>query len=231
MGMRYRIGPMTQRDPQQRDDLEVLAALQEPVRRALFELVTKQDRPVSRDEAAEALDIRRSTAAFHLDRLAADGLLDVEYRRLSGKTGPGAGRTAKLYRRSSREVTASLPPRRYDLAGSLLAGAVDESNRTGEPVLDVLSRKAAAAGHDIGGAAETAESALLEHGFTPRSEPDGDVSLRNCPFHQLAQVYTKVVCGMNLSFVQGIVQGAGQDRAVTLDPGPDRCCVLIAKSA
>ncbi len=230
MGMRYRIGPMMG-DPHQRDDLEVLAALQEPVRRALLELVSRSAGPVSRDEAAKALDLSRSTAAFHLDRLAADGLLDVDYRRLTGKTGPGAGRTAKLYRRSSRELAASMPERRYDLAGSLLAGAVDESAGSGEPVVDVLSRHSAAAGETIGRAAESPESALREHGFDPSSEPDGSVLLRNCPFHQLAHSYTEVICGMNLSLVQGIVLGAGQDRAVTLDPGPDHCCVRIAQSA
>ncbi len=215
----------------QGDDLDVVAALAEPIRRALFELVAGSERAVSRDEAAAALGLRRGTAAFHLDRLAADGLLDVEFRRLTGKTGPGAGRTAKLYTRSAREIAVSLPQRTYHLAGALLAGAVDESARTGQPVVDVLSRRAVAAGLDVGRDAASLESALREHGFEPSVEDDGALLLRNCPFHRIAREFTDVVCGMNVSFLQGVVTGAAEDRVVTLDPAPDRCCVRIAKTA
>jgi predicted ArsR family transcriptional regulator len=62
----------------------------------------------------------RATAAFHLDRLVEEDLLDVSYQR---RTGPGAGRPAKLYRRSPHQVAVSLPQRRYDLAGQLLSSA------------------------------------------------------------------------------------------------------------
>ena len=86
------------------------------------------------------MGVPRSVAAFHLDRLVADGLLTTEYRRLSGRQGPGAGRPAKLYRRAEGEVSVSLPDRRYDLAARLLAGAVDEATRTGTPVAEALTR-------------------------------------------------------------------------------------------
>jgi predicted transcriptional regulator len=102
-------------------DLRAVAALGEPARRTLYAYVAAQDRPVSRDEAAGATGMKRPTAAFHLDRLVADGLLEVAFARLSGRTGPGAGRTAKLYARSGRQFAVSLPPRRYELAGEVLA--------------------------------------------------------------------------------------------------------------
>src|SRR5215212_5476302 len=132
------------------DRVAALSALDEPVRRALFELVSRSDAPVSRDEAAEAVRLARSTAAFHLDRLVDGGLLAVEFRRLTGRTGPGAGRPSKLYTRAAGEVTVTVPERHYDFAAQLLLAAIDQSTRTGEAVRDALRRTAEQAGRQMG---------------------------------------------------------------------------------
>ena len=105
--------------------LEQLAALAEPVRRRLYQYVASRPAAVGRDEAANAVGVSRALAAFHLDRLVDDGLLVAEYRRLTGRTGPGAGRPAKLYRLSEHEVEVSLPPRDYRLAAGVFADALD----------------------------------------------------------------------------------------------------------
>src|SRR5829696_3122003 len=112
--------------------LDRLGGLVDPVRRALYRFVSGSGTLVSRDEAAGGVDVSRSLAAYHLDRLADDGLLEVTYQRRSGRTGPGAGRPAKLYRRAPGEITVSVPPRDYELAARLLAGAVDAAED--EPV-------------------------------------------------------------------------------------------------
>jgi predicted ArsR family transcriptional regulator len=122
--------------------VSAVAALAEPTRRRLYEHVVRQPRPVGRDDVAEALGVPRATTAFHLDRLVADGLLDVHFERRTGRTGPGAGRPAKLYRRSDTAVEVSLPERRYDLAGELLASALDEADRSGERPRAALERRA-----------------------------------------------------------------------------------------
>src|SRR5215210_3201013 len=105
------------------DQVAGVAALNDPVRRALYLFVVNSPEAVSREQAASAVDIQKPLAAFHLDRLAEEGLLDFEFRRLTGRTGPGAGRPAKLYRRSERQIDVSLPHREYDVAGHLLAAA------------------------------------------------------------------------------------------------------------
>src|SRR5687768_1454271 len=128
------------------DRVGALAALDDPARRAMFDLVARSGTAVSRDAAAEALGVSRRVAAFHLDRLAEQGLLAVEYRRPPGRTGPGAGRPAKLYRRAEGEVAVSVPERHYDVVGGLLAAAVSESIETGAPVREVLDRTAYEAG-------------------------------------------------------------------------------------
>lgn len=94
--------------------------------------------------------MKKALAAFHLDMLAEEGLLEFEFKRLTGRTGPGAGRPAKLYRRSEREVELSLPKREYDLAGALLAGAIDASESSGRTVREELERASYLFGRTMG---------------------------------------------------------------------------------
>src|SRR3954452_1811973 len=165
-----------------------VGALAEPARRALYLYVVAQPEPVSRDQAAADAGLPRHTAKFHLDKLVADGLLDTEYRRLSGRRGPGAGRPTKLYRRSSRQVAVTLPPRHYDLAGQILARAVEDAARDGVPVLQAVQRAAAKAGHRLGAAQrprddgfaaasgdaglEAVGAVLAAYGYEPRVQGD-----------------------------------------------------------
>lgn len=214
------------------DALSAVAALDEPTRRRIYEHVARQPAPASRDEVAAALRIPRTTAAFHLDRLVRAGLLDAAYERRGGRSGPGAGRPAKLYHRSAAQVAVSLPERRYDLAGSLLAGALDEADRTGEAPRAVLDRHARDLGAQLGRAARgggraAAVRTLEEHGFEPRVE-GGDVALGNCPFHSLAEQHPALVCGMNLCLLEGLLDGLGtSDLRARLAPAAGHCCVRL----
>ncbi|MEU0075049.1 helix-turn-helix domain-containing protein [Streptomyces sp. NPDC006332] len=211
-----------------RPDVSAVAALDEPNRRRLYDHVVRQPGPVSRDEAAEALGLARKTAAFHLDRLADESLLDVVYERRSGRTGPGAGRPAKLYKRSGKEVTVSLPERHYELAGRLLAQALEESEATGEPVRSVLHRKAHELGTQLAGPGQADVFDVLEaHGFEPRCDGDAIV-LGNCPFHALARDHTQTVCGMNLHLLRGLLGGLAENGLqACLAPSPGHCCVRL----
>jgi predicted ArsR family transcriptional regulator len=216
-----------------------VAALGEPVRRALYRYVVAQPGPVSRDQAAEGTGVPRHVAKFHLDKLAEEGLLEIEFRRPPGRRGPGAGRPTKLYRRSPRELAVSLPGRRYDLAGRVLAQAILDAERDAVPVSQALHAAAAGAGRALGEearrragsragqAAPPAHGTLAGLGYEPRADPDG-LTLANCPFHALAQDYTDLVCGMNLDLIDGLLAGLGQgDLEARLDPAPGRCCVTV----
>jgi predicted ArsR family transcriptional regulator len=215
-----------------------VAALAEPTRRRLYDYVVRRPEPVGRDEAAAAVGVPRATTAFHLDRLVADGLLETSYERRSGRTGPGAGRPAKLYRRASCPVAVSLPERHYDLAADLLAAALEDA----EPSPEVLARLAAGRGRDLGGAVratagdgpaggDLAVRGLEEHGFEPRAE-DGGITLANCPFHTLAQRHPDLVCGMTVHLLAGLLEGVGETGLVArLSPAPGRCCVRLEPAA
>ncbi|MGY1641791.1 helix-turn-helix transcriptional regulator [Geodermatophilus sp. SYSU D00703] len=220
------------------DHVAAVAALAEPTRRRLYEHVVRQPAPVSRDEAAAAVGVPRGTTAFHLDRLVADGLLDVHFERRTGRTGPGAGRPAKLYRRADCAVEVSLPGRRYDLAGELLAGALEEADASGEAPREVLGRRALRRGRELGEGVATdgGRAAVLrvleEHGFEPRVGDDGAVVLANCPFHALAAAHTDLVCGMNLHLLAGLVEAVPDaDLTAHLAPEPGLCCVRLEAAA
>jgi predicted ArsR family transcriptional regulator len=217
-------------------DVAAVAALNDPLRLALYEYVTGQAGPVSRDQAAEALGVGRKIAAFHLDRLADQGLLDVAFRRLSGRQGPGAGRPAKLYSRSARQVQVSLPPRHYELAARLFAEALASPNPARE-----LTEAARACGESIGARErqraglrtgthpplESTVGVLESHGYEP-SITDGQVTLRNCPFDALARDYRDVVCTMNRALIDGLVTGLNADDLTTAyQPRAGQCCVTI----
>ena len=210
-------------------DLASLSSLDDPVRRRLYEVVRERAEPVGRDEAAAAAGVGRALAVYHLDKLVEAGLLTASYQRPPGRSGPGAGRPAKLYLRSDREFAVTVPPREYELAARLLVQAVEEdpSGRSRAVLLEAARRL----GAELAGAAGAAgdlEGALAGHGYEPRRGEDGVIRLRNCPFHQLAEQHRDVVCGMNLGLIEGIVAGLGADglRPV-LDPQPGHCCVAI----
>ena len=211
------------------DPIATVAALDEPTRRLLYEYVVGARRPVGRDEASAAVGVTRPTAAFHLDRLADEGLLDVVHERLSGRSGPGAGRPSKLYLRSARQVEVSLPQRRYELAGELLAAAVEESDTAGRPIRDAVESRARQKGREMGQAAAAGDPlpVLAAHGFEPRTD-GGAVKLGNCPFHNLARQHTELVCAMNVHLLTGLLDGLGcVAYTATLSPSPGNCCVVL----
>lgn len=214
------------------DDLEAIALLDDPARRVLYEYVVGQGREVSRNEAATAVGLQRTLAAFHLDRLAHAGLLDISYRRLSERSGPGAGRPAKLYRRAETEHSISVPPRDYARAARLFADAIERSGA--EPALyTVACEHGVTAGgrlskHGAGVTDEDLLRHLAERGYGPYTD-DGVVRLRNCPFHALAQELPVSTCGMNLALLEGVLRGARLEERyeARLDPRTGECCVIL----
>lgn len=235
-----------------RDVLTTLAVLAEPTRRRLYEWVVAQGEPAGRDDAAAALGIGRPLVAFHLDRLVEAGLLATEYRRRGGRSGPGAGRPAKLYRGAGTELIVSVPPRRYDVAAALLAegleglegraGRAGGSRSGGAVSPSPLRRAAARRGARLGeagrrrlgprpsrrGARAALTTILADQGYAPLDGGSGEILLGNCPFAGLVDAHRDLVCGANLAIAEGILEGlATSGLAARLDPRPDRCCVVF----
>jgi predicted ArsR family transcriptional regulator len=234
-------------------DLASLSCLDDRVRGRLYAFVSGRTEPVGRDEAAAAIGIGRALAVYHLDKLVDSGLLTASYRRPPGRSGPGAGRPAKVYSRSGGEFMVTVPPREYELAARLLVQAVaaDCSGLTRTALHDAARQLGAGLGkrHRADGAQRSAqdgqqdggqdggqgnglwpalENALSEHGFEPWHDDAGTVRMRNCPFRHLALLQPEVVCHMNLALIRGLVAGLGAAGLnPVLDPEPEHCCVVI----
>lgn len=225
------------------DPVAAIALLDEPTRRRVFAYVSSTDQPVSRDDVAAEVGISRELAAFHLDRLLDGGLLDAEYRRLSGRTGPGAGRPAKLYRRTDREIAISFPSRRYEAAADVFAEGIArlEDPAAIEAVADVARER----GRDVG--LETRSAAglrpsrrrlvaalidlLRRAGYEPAvDEASGAVSLRNCPYHALVADHRELTCGMNLAWAQGVAEAADLPLRPVLAGREGVCCVEFVRA-
>jgi predicted ArsR family transcriptional regulator len=204
--------------------LNALGTLVDPTRRRVYEAVAGADGPLSRDEVAQALAIGRTLAAFHLDKLAEAGLLEFTFARPEGRSGPGAGRPAKLYRTGAGDVAVHVPPRNYPDLAVILAEAVERSGRD-----ELAYEVARAAGATSGRVGSEPVEALAERGYAP-VDRDGTIVLRNCPFHVVAHEFPPLICGMNLALVQGMAEAGGWTCAPTLDPAPGRCCVTLESS-
>jgi predicted ArsR family transcriptional regulator len=217
---------------------QALATLSDPRRRDVYDLVAGADGPVTRDQVSETLGMTRSLAAFHLDKLADIGLLDVSFARSPDRpAGRGAGRPSKRYQLSDLDVGISIPPRRYDIVGRILARAIGAGGPDGSPWETARQEgRRLAEGYLEGGSAPPGtlaaqvEHVLADTGYAPLA--DGvHLRLRNCPFHSVADAMPELVCSVNHGFLTGILEGLGADASMTATPVDSRergcCCVDV----
>jgi predicted ArsR family transcriptional regulator len=229
--------------------IRAIAALDDELRRGMYTFIRAAGRPVTREEAAAAVGISRKLAAFHLDKLVDAGVLRADYQPAPGIR--KVGRAPKAYRPTDVDLRISIPPRQHDLLADILLDAVladGEDSGTGPDSKDRDARHAALRvarerGRAIGAAEREhsrpgrlgaeraltlAVAALQRHGFEPDRTSSTCVRLRTCPFHPLAAKAPDLVCGINHTFLTGLIDGlrATSVHAV-LDPGSGGCCVEL----
>jgi predicted ArsR family transcriptional regulator len=224
--------------------IRAVAALEDQLRRGMFDFIRGARRPVTRDEAAASVGISRKLAAFHLDKLVSAGVLRAEYQAVGGSR--KVGRAPKVYQPAGLDVRVSIPPREHDTLAGILLDALVTADET-ESAREAAMRVAAEHGHAMGarqrqrlrpgrlGAERglTAATGILErHGFEPARAAPTCVRLRNCPFHPLAARAPELVCGLNQAFLSGMLAGleATAVQAV-LDPRPGECCVALRSAS
>jgi predicted ArsR family transcriptional regulator len=209
--------------------LDAIAGLTDKVRRRLYEIVVASSEPVGRDEVAEESGLARGLVGYHLDRLAADGLLAVSFARRGGRQGPGAGRPAKLYAAAPIEVAVQVPPRDDAFLAGLLAEAVEAvEGDAGRVAVAAAARSAGERmGADWGRPGRTdLVRRLAERGYAPRTDPaDDSILLGNCPFHHVAPAHLELICSANEALLAAATAGTEFD--AVLDPAPGRCCVRL----
>ncbi|PRZ44335.1 putative ArsR family transcriptional regulator [Antricoccus suffuscus] len=222
------------------DPVRAVSALDDPSRRKIYQYARDARRPISREQAAEAVGISRKLAIFHLDKLVEVGLLVTHYD--AGNRVRKVGRTPKVYEPAAIDIAVTIPERQYGALAEILVQAL-VTERPGETARDAASRAAHERGRLFGESARSdlrggklgperaltlAESALRGRGFEPYRESPACVRLANCPFHPLAERETEAVCGINYEFLRGFLSGAGASRVEAVQaPRPGECCVQL----
>ena len=208
------------------DRWSAVTALADASRRMLYDYVSRQCHPVTREEAADAARMSRALAAFHLDKLVEAGLLHARYEAPAGQP-RGRGRAPKVYQAVDVDLAVSIPERRYELIAEILADAVAEDPEHADRAARRLAHQR---GQQVGTRWRGADlhEALADLGFQPERAEGGATLLRNCPFHALATRRTDLVCGLNHELLSGLVEGMGLPwiRA-RLVPRPGACCVQL----
>jgi predicted ArsR family transcriptional regulator len=218
------------------EDVTAVALLAEPTRQRLYLYLRERHEPVGREEAAQHIGITARLAGFHLDKMADAGLLDFEYRRISGRVGPGAGHPAKLYRVSPRSFSVEIPQTRYALAASMMATALSADSSkadTGGSLRDIASSVGQSIGEEVRRQGRTkrarqdaVQGKLKQLGYEPRVHDSGEWTLHNCIFSELSASHRDLVCGMNAAFLDGLVGGAHVPSLhVEKRTDPPNCCV------
>jgi predicted ArsR family transcriptional regulator len=229
-----------------RQAIAAIGLLADELRQRLYRFVASEPSPVTRDQAAAAVGISRKLAAFHLDKLVAAGLLEATAPDPASRR-PGPGRSPKAYQPAATELAISIPQRRYDLLGDVLAQAIvaagpastarlaahqlvrDRGQALGERVR--AERRLGRLGPER--ALTLTSDLLAAYGYAPtRTATPLQLVLRNCPFQQLARRAPELVCELNHQFLAGLLAGLRTRRIdAVLQPDavahPRRCCVLL----
>jgi predicted ArsR family transcriptional regulator len=224
------------------------ALLASPVRRRIVDALAHQADTagvagLTAAELAELIGLHVTTVRFHLDQLVAAGLAQAEVRR-SG----GAGRPRKFYVAAPGSLTEVDPPTEAGslrLLSSLLAQTLADGASGGALTPAEAGRRWAEEHVPADPGAAPADTpgrwlskvgsmidVLQEWGYTPelRTSEGGrvaEVTLRDCPFLELARANPAVVCGIHRGLIAGSLSQLGEDSTrVSLEPFvDDRTCL------
>ncbi len=217
---------------------DLTSALGDPTRRAIYIAVRESAEPFTTARVAELFEIHPNVARHHLDKLADDGWLVVSRHRPVEKGGAGAGRPAKMYVASSREVSLHFSPRRYELLADLLMRLVariapSDISRIAQEIGAEYGRELAT---EIGAPEDARYSAAVQAvavamtglGFSMDPDIAGQQLLAtNCPFGEAATDHPDVVCSLDRGIITGLMGALAADCRPILIPHvrPDDDCI------
>lgn len=219
---------------------DLTSALGDPTRRAIFIAVRESGEPMTTSGVAELFSIHANVARHHLDKLAADGYLRVTHRRQGGRRGPGAGRPAKHYEATSKEIDLHFPGRRADVLIELLLRIVDRAGVRDLPA--VAEQVGLDYGREIAGeigtpgergydeAVKAVAEAMTGVGFHMSPDLDGHRLLTSfCPFGEAATGHPDVVCSLDRGLVRGLFSQLSQGCEPILHPAPDETDACVTE--
>jgi predicted ArsR family transcriptional regulator len=191
--------------------IEIHKALADDTRFRLYRYLRLVDRPVAVREMARRLSLHENTLRPHLRRLEEAGLVAHQVRKSAS-----VGRPQTLYRAVQPSGDEG---RDFRLLAEMLAGLL-HSRREIERATG-LAREwggyLVAQGGPKPGVRLPArqnlarlQDAMARAGFEPRFRRAGtsvEVSLRHCPFRELADDHRELVCSLHRGLVEGMLGG------------------------
>lgn len=198
---------------------EIHKALADDTRFRLYRYVKLAGRPVSVTEMSARLSLHANTIRPHLRRLEEAGLVTHEIRK-----GGSAGRPRTLYLVSE---PADEESRDYRLLAEMLCGLVTgkramqralEMSRDWGSYLVAQGKPKPGARPPAGINLALLQDAMARAGFDPRFRRTGgkavEITLRACPFRDLADEHRELVCTLHRGLLEGIVSGVSPPLAL-----------------
>ena len=213
-------------------ELEVLKALGDETRHALYREIAGSTAPRSASELADALGLHPNTVRLHLERLRDAGLIEVEAIHRGT-----VGRPQHRYSLAPGAPGLGFDPPAHVLLSGLLAALAEATGADGSAARATgraWGRKAAERTSEQSCLALLAQE--LDHlGFEPAADDTATlngstrIEFLHCPFRELAEAYPDLVCNLHL----GIVEGVAESRRGTVEAfsslyEPDPCHVVVA---
>lgn len=233
-------------------------------RHEVLQRLQRADCPLTSAEIADDLGVHKNTVRFHLDSLAEAGLVERTTRASVRPGRPAQAFTAiasmdptgpRHFRDLAAVLTEALSSHPDGAALAVEAGRkwghsigagandpVESVNEAVESLVRLLQEFGFAperdsSGTDDGAARPNVDTSPGVVGSGPsqgarRSLPV--VSVRRCPFLELAEEYQHIVCPVHLGLMRGALEAWGSDAHVdALEPfvEPDRCLVRLSTTA
>ena len=221
-------------------DLEVLKALGDETRYALYEELAGSTAPRSAGDLADALDLHANTVRLHLERLKDAGLVDVEVIHRGT-----VGRPQHRYSLAPGAPGLGFDPPAHVLLAGLLAALAETAGADATAARTAgraWGRQSAdrAASRTKGRSCLTALAQELDHlGFEPAVDPETAgptgsgvgtrIEFLHCPFRELAEAYPELVCNLHRGICEGVAEaGRGTVEQFSTLYEPDPCHVVVA---
>ncbi len=197
--------------------LDVLKALGDTTRYAIYQELAASPRPRSTTEVAEALGLHPNTVRPHLERMREVGLLEVTVDARGG-----VGRPQHRYGLAVDAPSLGLEPAPLPMLARLVLRLAERAGLSGADAAEVARGQGAADAARYRAAPSTLEALVSELdrlGFDPEvtdgaSPDDAVVGFCHCPFRDVAERFPDLVCGMHRGLVEGFVDAMG-DATVT----------------
>ena len=189
--------------------LDLLKALGDNTRYAIYLELARSTRPLATADVAESLGLHVNTVRPHLERMREVGLLEVQ----SDNRG-AVGRPQHRYSLAPDAPSLGLEPPTFALIARMLLRAAGLAGADAADAVDAGREQGRAdAARDVGRPCVAALVRELDRlGFDPTVAGDdgqATIAFAHCPFRELAEANPNLVCGLHRGLIEGFVETVG----------------------